>query len=70
MEMISVQSSNILAIGYDPKIRALEVEFRSGSVYQYSGVPQDVYTALMQAESKGSYLHVNVKGKYPFRQVR
>lgn len=65
-----VRSSNILSIGYEQETKTLEVEFHSGDVYQYSGVPEAVYQALMQAASKGSYLHNHIKGRYPFRQVR
>jgi hypothetical protein len=31
------------------------MEFHSGEVYQYSGVPEHVYQGLMRAASKGSY---------------
>lgn len=65
-----VNSSNIRAVGYEPEIRILEVEFHGGGLYQYSGVPESVYKGLMQAASKGSYFHHHVKDKYPFRKLR
>jgi hypothetical protein len=64
MERIPVSSSTIAAMGYDPTTCTLEVEFNSGTLYQYTGVPQGEFEAFMQAESKGSYLHTNIK-KYP-----
>jgi len=70
MDRQPVPSSNIRSIGYEPDTRTLEVEFRSGSVYQYSDVPLAVYEGLMQAASKGSYFHNHVKDRYSFRQVR
>ncbi|MDH7514679.1 MAG: KTSC domain-containing protein [Bacteroidota bacterium] len=65
-----VRSSNIRSVGYDPASRTLEVEFNSGGVYQYSGVPETVYQDFMRAASKGSYFHNHIKGRYSNRQVR
>jgi len=66
----SVCSSNIRSVGYESRTNILEVEFHSGSIYQYSGVPETVYQALMRAISKGSYFHDHIKDRYSFRQVR
>jgi len=65
-----VSSSNVLSIGYDASSSTLEVEFNSGSIYQYSGVPEAVYTALMCASSKGSYLNNHIKDRYHCQHVR
>jgi len=65
-----VRSSNIRSIGYEQETKTLEVEFHSGDVYQYSGVTETAYQGLMQAASKGSYLHNHIKNKYSYRQVR
>jgi len=70
MDRIPVRSSNIRSVGYDAASRTLEVEFHSGGVYQYSGVPQAIYQGCMRAVSKGSYFHDHIKGRYPDRQVR
>jgi hypothetical protein len=61
MERIPVQSSNIASIGYSTESSTLEVEFLNGSVYQYFGVPKDVFDSLMNSSSKGSFLDHNVK---------
>ncbi|MHB9099859.1 MAG: KTSC domain-containing protein [Syntrophales bacterium] len=66
MERMPVTSSNIRAIGYDSDSQTLEVEFNYGSVYQYGGVPQDEHEAMMNADSKGTYLNVHIKGRYQF----
>jgi hypothetical protein len=70
MNRFLVRSSNIHSIGYEPKIGTLEVEFHSGSIYQYSSVPETAYQGLMRASSKGSYFNDYIKEKYPFKQVR
>lgn len=66
MERTPVSSSDIASIGYDEDNQILEVEFNSGSVYQYSGVPSSEYDGIMSADSKGKYLHANIKNRYPF----
>lgn len=69
MNRIPVESSNLSSVGYDPKTRVLEIEFHSGGVYQYSGVPQSEYEALMNAPSKGSYFAHNIKNSYGASRV-
>lgn len=69
MNRISVSSSNISSIGYDPTTQVLEIEFHDGSVYQYDGVPQPVYEGLMSASSHGQYFHQHIKDVYPYRKV-
>jgi hypothetical protein len=66
VERRPVSSSNIAAIGYDEDNQILEVEFNDGAVYQYSGVPSSEYDGIMNADSKGKYLHANIKNRYPF----
>lgn len=70
MNRSSVSSSNIRSVGYDLDTRTLEVEFHSGGIYQYAGVPETIYQGFMQAASKGSYFHDHIKGRYPDRQMR
>jgi len=70
MDRQPVRSSNICSVGYEPETRTLEVEFNSGGIYQYSGVPETVYQGLMQAISKGSYFHDYIKDRYSCRKVR
>ncbi len=67
MERTPVTSSNIRAIGYETD--TLEVEFNSGLVYQYHGVPVNEHEAMMNAESKGKYLNAHIKGHYSFTKL-
>jgi hypothetical protein len=70
MERLSVSSSNLAAVGYDPSTKTLEVEFNSGSIYRYSGVSLSVFNALMAAESHGKYFNAHIRNTYSYRQVR
>lgn len=64
MQRNAVQSSNIRSVGYDPIDRVLEIEFSSGSVYQYAGVEPDVVTDLMAAPSIGSHFGRYIRPSY------
>ena len=67
MKMIKVVSSNVVAVGY--KGNDLYVDYKSGS-YVYKDVPKKVYDGLVNAESKGKYMHANVKGKYEYLRIK
>jgi hypothetical protein len=69
MNRISVSSSNIASIGYDPVAHVLEIEFNDGSIYQYENVPQSEYDGLMSAASHGQYLDQHIKGVYSYRKI-
>jgi len=69
MERESVASSTVLSIGYEPTSETLEVEFKSGGIYQYYNVPEPVYQAFMASDSKGTFLHVNIKNAFPCSRV-
>ncbi len=49
-----VQSSDLQSIGYDQNTNVLEVEFKSGGIYQYFKVPESIYVGLVNASSKGT----------------
>ncbi len=65
-----VNSSNLQSVGYDSTSSTLEVEFKSGSIYQYAGVPDSVYQGLMGASSHGSYFAQHIRDRYPYTKIR
>lgn len=69
MDITPVSSSNISAIGYDAESMTLEVQFNSGSAYQYQGVPASVHRELMAAGSVGRYFIAHVRNHYPASRV-
>jgi hypothetical protein len=60
----AVESSNIVSLGYDSGTAQLAVEFKSGHVYHYNGVPLDLALSLGIAESKGRFYAAHVRGKF------
>lgn len=69
MERKAVRSTNVASVGYDPGSKVLEIEFKSGGVYQYSGVPEKRYQSLMKASAIGSYFIREIKPWYACEKV-
>ena len=69
MKLKTVDSSMIHAVGYDAKTKLLEVVFNSGSTYVYEKVPRKIYQELMEAGSKGQYMHYAVIDCYDYHQL-
>lgn len=70
MQRQAVESISIRSLGYDPEEEVLEVEFQSGGVYQYLGVPPSVYEGMLVARSKGRYFGEFVRSRYPYERIR
>jgi hypothetical protein len=66
MERLPIQSANIASLGYDAETQTLEVEFLNGHVFQYFNVPADIYNGFLEAESKGLYFSISIKGYYGY----
>ena len=69
MKLIEIESSMIQAVGYDEKLKELEVVFNSGNVYRYAQVPKKEYEGLLKADSKGQYMRANIIDVYPYYSV-
>lgn len=70
MEMISVSSTSLSAIGYDNDTATLYVQFLNGANFCYQGVPLDVFEGFLSAGSVGQYFNQTIKkGGYPYCKV-
>lgn len=68
--MIPVRSSNLRAVDYNPLTLTLTIQFHSGRIYEYYGVPQNIFDALLAASSKGKFHHRHIKNSYRYRRIR
>ena len=68
--LIEVQSSVILAVGYEQVSETLRVIFNSGSEYRYTGVPIQVYQNLCNAKSIGQEFNRTIRNKYDCTTVQ
>jgi hypothetical protein len=69
MRVTAVQSTTLATVVYDEAREVLQLEFLSGAIYQYFGVPRVVHEALLSAPSKGRYFNQAIRGGFPFCRV-
>lgn len=67
MQRTPVQSSTIHSVGYEGNV--LEIQFHSGGVYQYFQVPERIHSGLINAPSKGTFFHQNIRGAFRYARV-
>lgn len=68
MLMCPVQSTNLIAIGYDEIFGTLRIRFKNGT-YDYYNVPSHIYNGLLTASSHGSYFAKYIKNSYPYKKL-
>jgi hypothetical protein len=66
MQLTTVESSMIHAVGYDEEARELEVVFNNGGIYRYQDVDRSVYENLLDADSEGRFMRANVIDMYAY----
>lgn len=59
-----VMSSLLSAVGYNREKQILAVEFSSGAIFHYAGVPPDLFQAFIESESYGRYYSQHIRGKF------
>lgn len=63
------ESGILKAFGYDEKTRTLFVQFMSGKIARYSGVPLGEFETLRLAKSKGKFFHAHIRNAYEWAYV-
>jgi hypothetical protein len=61
---LPLQSTTIQSVNYTTDDQSLDITFVSGKSYTLSGVPPDVFLALLHAPSAGQYFNKNMRGRY------
>ncbi|MCC6912162.1 MAG: KTSC domain-containing protein [Rhodospirillaceae bacterium] len=61
-------STAIRGVNYDARGKVLRVAFTSGAVYDYFGVPRQVYEDFIAAPSRGRFFAYRVRDKFPYRK--
>jgi hypothetical protein len=62
-------STVIASFTYDAATHTLTVQFRSGLVYRYKDVPEQVYHDMKAYREKGIFLNRYIKGKYTYEKM-
>jgi len=68
-EMHPVTSKSVSTLGYDEAAQEAYIQFHSGGLYVYRGVPAHEYENLLNAQSVGSYHHTYFKNVYPYERI-
>lgn len=71
-QLISIQSDNVRAAGYDEVSMVMTVQFDNGAIYEYYGVPADLWTSFVAAQphpwSQVGYPRL-VQGGIPYKRI-
>jgi hypothetical protein len=67
---VLLRSTNLREAAYDSNSHVLTIEFVTGRVYTYDGVPQNVYVGLVQAGSHGKYFNQWIRDRYQHHRLR
>ena len=65
-----VQSAAIQSLSYDEAAHDLRATFRdSGRTYVYHDVPQELYDALLFADSLGRFFNRHIRDRFPVEEI-
>ena len=71
-QLISIQSDNVRAAGYDEASKVMTIQFDNGALYEYYGVPTDLWTSFVAAQphpwSQVGYPRL-VQGGIPYKRI-
>lgn len=62
-------SSQLFSATYDNVNNELLIKFQKGYTYRYFEVPEEIYTALREAESAGAYFNKNIAKKFKYERI-
>ncbi len=69
MEMKTINSGKLRAIGYDARARILQVKLDTGDTLQYSGVGEDLWHRLNSSGAAWSFYRDNIEEEFTAKKV-
>jgi len=66
---VSLDSTTLAAAAYEGGGEKLQLDFRDGTRYEYSGVAPGLYRALLRATSKGSFFNRYIRGRFHYAKL-
>lgn len=70
MLRIDLKSTSLNTVAYLDQQALLALEFRSGAIYHYFGVPVETYRELLLSESKGTYFNRHIRNRFSYAKIR
>lgn len=69
MEMKKINSGKLRGIGYDARVRLLQVQLDDGSTLQYSGVGEDLWRRLSGSGAAWSFYRDNIEEEFTVKRI-
>lgn len=69
MDMKKISSGKLRAIGYDARVRLLQVQLDDGSMLQYSGIGEEIWRRLSTSGSAWSYYRDNIEEEFTAKRI-
>ncbi len=69
MEMKKINSGKLRAIGYDARMRILQVQLDTDDTLQYSGVGEDIWRRLSTSGAAWSFYRDNIEEEFTVKNV-
>jgi hypothetical protein len=68
-DCVNLDSTTLVAATYDDRHSRLQLDFRDGTRYAFSGVAPELFHDLLRAASKGSYFNRYIRGRFPYAKL-
>jgi len=69
MLRVDLKSTSLNAATYQDQSAFLDLEFRSGAIYRYVGVPAQTYQELLLTQSKGRYFNQHIRNRFTYAKL-
>jgi len=69
MVRVELKSTLLNAATYREQCALLELEFHSGEIYRYVGVPAHTYQELLLAASQGQYFNKHIRPRFTYTKI-
>lgn len=66
---VSLDSTTLAAVAYDHHRGELQLDFRDGARYAYSGIAPELFRDLLCATSKGYFFNRYIRGRFPYGKL-
>ncbi len=66
---VSLDSTTLAAVVYHDCRGELQLDFRDGARYAYSGVAPELFRNLLCATSKGTFFNRYIRGHFPYAKI-
>lgn len=66
---VSLDSTTLAEAAYDARSQKLQLNFRDGTRYVYSGIAPSLYSHLLRAASKGLFFNRHIRDHFPYAKL-